>query len=644
MTLCFVLNVQGQRVHPFGQITLEEERLVQYAKDTTASAVVLYERGNNYFEVGTRSIRLIKEYHVKIKILKKQGFKEAEITIPFYRSKDASERIEKLKAVTHNGSVQSGVPQDQIFTSTVGTNYSLSRFAFPNVKIGSILEYSYTISSPYFYNFNGWSFQSHLPKLYSEFNAKIPGNYQYNRSLSGYLKLDIDDATLAKDCFYVQGYGTADCEVLKYAMKDVPAFKEAEDFMLAKENYISRIDFELSKWFRLDGTTKTYTKTWEYVDAEFRKDQDIGRQLTKKNFFEKSVPSSLLTEGDALTKAKNIYDFIKNHYTWNGNYGIYRDTNVKEAFAKKSGSIGEINISLINLLNAADIPTNLMVLSTRDNGLPKKSHPVMSDFNYIIAKTTIDGQEYLLDATDKLLPFGMLPYKCLNYYGRVMDFKKESYWQTISAETKNKKVVRAMVSFNPEEEKLEGLFDVIHMGYDAVMKKRELANNSEDAYIEKVEKSATGEFYITSYELLEKRTNERNVAERFKFEIEGGTEDVIYFDPFLLKFFSKNPFVLEERNYPIDFGFLRNYEYIINITIPEGYSVSQIPEKQAIALPDGKGALKFNCGLKGNTISIFFSLALKEPYYVPGYYDPLKELFNTATNIQTKSLVVLKKE
>ncbi|MCF6184500.1 MAG: UbiD family decarboxylase [Bacteroidales bacterium] len=74
---------------------------------------------------------------------------------------------------------------------------------------------------------------------------------------------------------------------MKYAIKDIPAFKEETDFMLSSNNYISRLDFELSQYNRFDGTTDKYTKSWEDVDREFRGDKNVGRQLTKKGFFEK---------------------------------------------------------------------------------------------------------------------------------------------------------------------------------------------------------------------------------------------------------------------------------------------------------------------------------------------------------------------
>tara|TARA_R110000868_G_scaffold87807_2_gene245199 strand:- start:5290 stop:7257 length:1968 start_codon:yes stop_codon:yes gene_type:complete len=638
--------INAQENDSFGILTLEEQHFTTYEKDTTANAIVLYEKGDNYFDVINNKIQIVKKYHVKIKILNDRGFDEGNIAIPFYHSENASERIEDIKGITHNGSVKTRLLKSQIYSTDVYERVTEKRFAFPNIKIGSILEYSYTLITPYIYNFKGWDFQSNIPKLYSEFNAKIPGNYQYNRSLIGDLKLDINEADIKKECFKIPGYSKdADCEILKYAMKNIPAFKEEEDYMLAASNYISRIDFELSIHYALNGTIDKYTKSWKDVDKEFKTDRDIGRQLTKIDFFEKNVPEKLLTEGDELERAKNIYAFIQNHYTWNEKYGIYRDIRVKEAFADKRGSVGEINISLINLLNAAGIKTNLMLLSTRNNGLPKKTHPVISDFNYLVAKLEIEGKTYLLDASDKFNPFGMLPFKCLNYYGRVMDFKNDSYWYDITIDEKSRQYIKTQISFDLNTNTAIGVFDEINSGYNAIHKKRILSQQTEEEYLDSYENSSLGNFNVVSYKYNEEESNTKKTSERFNYEIENIiNNDIVFLNPFFIRFFSKNPFSLEERNYPIDFGYKRNYTYLATIIIPEGYEVQELPENKMVALEKDEIALRFTCATAKDQITLSFNLSLKDSHYLPDYYLALKELFRHVINIQDNAIIVLKKK
>ena len=589
---------------------------------------------------------MIKEYHAKIKILDEKGFDQSTITIPLYKNESLQEKMQGLRAVNHIGNIQYNVLPSEVFTKDVSEYKMEKSFTFPKLQKGCILEYSYTIISPFVYKFTGWDFQSDIPKIKSEFHAKIPGNYVYNRALVGPLELNTNDAQIQKNCFYIDGYQKgADCEVLHYAMNDIPAFKAEKEFMLSEKNYISRLDFELSEYHGLDGTKDNYTKNWNDVDQDFRSDKDVGRQLTKKGFFEKNVPDNLLTEGDPLTRAMNIYEFVKNHFSWTGAYGIYGKARIKEAFEKRKGSVGEINMSLINLLNVAGIKTNLMLLSTRSEGLPKKSHPVMSDFNYSIAKTEVDGKEYLLDATDKHMPFGMLPFRALNHYGRVMDFNNESYWHQIKPQKNNRYQVRANIRFNIDTGKAEGVLDIISMGYTALSAQKDFEQFSPQDYRDRMENKIGGEYQIVGHELLKESGDDKKVSERYSFEIENAVHgDMLYYNPFILRFFDKNPFELENRTYPIDFGYQRQFKYQLTLEIPQGYAVHEIPKNQAVQLGNQLVELKFKI-LKGNgQIGILFDLNLNKSFFEANAYEDLRNVFKHVTDIQKNTLVVLKKE
>ncbi|MEM9144242.1 MAG: DUF3857 domain-containing protein, partial [Bacteroidota bacterium] len=167
LSLFSVLVCIGQRKVPFGEILLKERQLTQYKKDTTAHAVVLYERGDNYFKIIDRNIRLVKEYHVKIKILDREGFDEGTVEIPWYHNNSLAEKITQLKAVTHNGTQQYNVLPSEIFDKDVSERWTVKSFTFPKMEVGSILEYAYTLVTPFHFNFNGWDFQTSIPKVHS---------------------------------------------------------------------------------------------------------------------------------------------------------------------------------------------------------------------------------------------------------------------------------------------------------------------------------------------------------------------------------------------------------------------------------------------------------------------------------------------
>mgnify|MGYP006865017152 CR=1 FL=1 len=99
----------------FGELTAFESEFKTYQKDTTAHAVYLYEKGENYFEVRRNYVWLITEYHAKIKVLDKEGFSEAEISIPYYHSGRKTEKVNDIQAITHTDGVRYNIMEDNVY-------------------------------------------------------------------------------------------------------------------------------------------------------------------------------------------------------------------------------------------------------------------------------------------------------------------------------------------------------------------------------------------------------------------------------------------------------------------------------------------------------------------------------------------------
>ena len=115
-------------------------------------------------------------------------------------------------------------------------------------------------------------------------------------------------------------------------------------------------------------------------------------------------------------------------------------------------------------------------------------------------------------------------------------------------------------------------------------------------------------------------------------------------NPFVIKFFEKNPFVSTERNYPIDFGHPAKYQYILNMKMPEGYKLKSLPEGKNFTLPNNGGLLKLSAiNNEIGALNLFFTFELNSAHYSNDYYLGIKQLFSEAVNSQNQSLIVLEK-
>ncbi|WGF91269.1 DUF3857 domain-containing protein [Aequorivita marisscotiae] len=649
LIICFTLhftigNAQiTQSPHIFGEPMASEYAMTSYPLDPEANGVVLYERGNYTVDAADGYIRLFKEVHRKIKVFNAKNFEHSTIEIPYYRENNVRENVKDIKAITHNGKAKVYVSENAIFNTDETDHWSLKKFTFPNVQDGSILEYSYRIETPYFHNLGGWSFMNELPTVYSEFHTEIPGNYTYNRTMYGNRKLDVNHAEIKKNCFLLQGFKVpGDCESATYVMKAVPAFKE-EKYMLSGDNYRASIKFELRNAVHVDESKANYSKTWDDVDRTFKYDKNLGRQLKYASYFEEQLPAAIKNMQDDLERAKAVYYFIQKSMAWNNERRILSDIRVKDAFEKKSGNSSEINLSLVNALDAVGLKPKIMLLATRDKAQPTKQYPVLTDFNYAVVYLTINKEKYLLDATDKHAPFGVLPLRLLNIEGRVFDFKNDSFWEPIAPFEKNMHYVNMQLTANDNGE-FSGKATEVSTGYIALSKRSDNNNWAKDEVIKR-KQSKNEALDITNLKNENETDLDQPYKESYDLSIyEQPVGDKLFVYPFLFQtYFTENPFTKETRAYPIDFGFPVINNYLISIDVADQYKITKTPENKILKLPNNDGEFSVVYDVSGNKVNIRLSVKLNTTAYSTEAYPALRQFFDNLVKIQNEEPIELQK-
>ncbi|WP_207534241.1 DUF3857 domain-containing protein [Desertivirga arenae] len=644
---CF--HLKAQEDFQFGKPTSTEFELKKYGQDTSANAVVLREFGTAY--ISSSNSNLIFNYHVRLKIFNSKAFDKGQIAVMIRnQGGDAFETMRDIKGVTfypdENGLMrQSDLDPKQIFKQTKATKFSDQvKFALPNIRPGSIIEYSYQIESPFIHNFRTWEFQEDIPKIYSEFSPRIPGNYNYNVSLRGPFKLSKNKGEVEKECYSPGGGFKVDCSKMIYAMENIPAFKE-EAYMTAASNFKAAMYYELSDYTDFHGVKTNYTKEWKDIDHELKTHEWFGLQLKKKDFFKDRLPATTLTASDPLEKAKGIYHFMQTWFRWNGIRGKYTDEGLKKAFEGHAGNVGDINLSLVAAMNSAGLDAEAVMLSTRDNGLINNLFPVVSDFDYVVCKVNIGDTYYLLDATDQLLPFGLLPLRCINDRGRVMSLNKASYWIDLKASQKQSKTVSLKLDIN-ENGKAAGTFSVYSAGYEAYDKRRMIKKyNSIDDYVENLDESLQ-KIKILKHDIQNLDTVDQSLSEKYEIEIDIAdkvSKDRLILNPYFLERLSENPLKLEERNYPIDLGAASETRIIVEINYPANFEITNKPSNIGLALPNSGGKFISNTAVEANTLTFMNHKLLTKAIYSPEEYPYLKELYNKIIQSQQVDLIFKKK-
>lgn len=642
--LSFYININSQENYNSEsyRVTIGDIESKTFSKDSTANALVIYEKAKSYVDKSDFDLRT-EEKH-KIKILKREGFEHATVEIHLYSNGSRVEKVEKILATTYtiiDGEViKTKLDEENIFTEKYDENHTLVKFTLPNVKVGSVISYSYTIISPFMMKYHGWDFQGSIPKLYSEYRPSIPGNWEYNIKLVGGQKLAINESEVEKNCLIASNGASSHCFNARYVMKDIPAFIE-EDYMTSKSNYLIKIEYDLKTFRRFDGTLDHITKTWKTVDKELKTHPKIGKQLNKSVDLEEFLSEDIINETDLLKKAQSIFKYVQNNYNWDEEYLIFSETSVKDLIKSKSGNVASINILLHNLLDKSGIEVNPVLVSTRGNGFPTKVFPVLYDFNYLIVQVTINDKKFMLDATDNFLNFGEIPFKCLNQYGRLIDFKNGSNWVDLKPYKPSNIFYQANLHFN-ENGDLIGDIKSKRTGYHAFYKKKSFYSNKNE-YLDKLENTFPY-IGISDFDVTSEGKNSEDFKEAYNVEYnfdEAGNN--IYLNPFLVKFFDENPFKLQERTYPIDFGYKDSYFYMFKFELNDNYKIIEMPQPKNVMLPNGSGQILFNATQIGNTVNVSLKIAFKKSIYNAEYYTYLKEFMNEVVNIQNNTIILVQK-
>lgn len=649
------LGVSGQG-HSFGygEIAVRDLNMTVYAKDSSASAVVLREFGEAYLDGQVyEADKIIFEYHALIKVLTTEGLDEADFIIPLTEYNGKEETLKSVSATSYNlidnKIVATHLEQRNIFTEKVENNrLVLKKFAVPNVKVGSIIEVQYLLESPWVFNFRTWMFQRNIPKVRSEFWATYPANYEYNITLRGYHNLDVNESNILRLCVGTLSGLTAspgaDCLQRKFAMNDVPGFRD-EEHMTARSNFISAIYFELAVYKGFDGTTKRFAREWKDVDLELRRDEDFGGQIRKARAIVKEDVDRITTGiTDPLLKAKKIFGYMQSSLTWNRRYG-YHAPGVKKAYEDKKGNVGDINLLLLAALQYAGLNAEPVLLSTRAHGLPAKVYPVLTTFDYVLVVVEINNQNYFLDATEPYFVFGMLPERCINGQGRVMP-SKDSYWIDLNPTHKDRQTF--MLNLKLEKDgTIAGSIQNNYSGYAGMhMRRKILSHVTRDDYVNEVKQEIGDDAEIEKYEVKGLDNPDAALIEIFNVRIrlfEDLNQLPLLLNPFFVGKIESNPFKAKERLYPVDFGAPLEETVVLTLEYPEHLKISELPAPVAIALPGGGGRYLQEMKNQGNKLTMSSVLTIAKTVYTSEEYHFLKELYSRLIAVQNTDIVFEKK-
>ena len=659
--MLFIFSKTTAQEFKLGKVSVAELEQKIHPKDSSAAAAILYKKGTSTIEYNQNDgFILVTEVATRIKIYKKEGYNWANQSVIYYVGNNESrEKVDFSDVCTFNlvnGKVEkTKLKSDGIFNEELNKYRSRKKITMPNIKEGSVLEYSYTVRTPNIGMMREWAFQTSIPVNYSEYTTYTPEYYVFNVRQKGYIFPKVTSEKRSKTIAFTNkqrsgggwsasqtNYSTNNVDYLEtrttYVAQDLPAMKE-ETYVNNIDNYTSSIEQELSMVKYPNSPAKTFSTNWNSVAKTIYEYDDFGSELNKTGYFEDDLKALLSGVTAPEKKILIILNHVKSNVKWNKIYGYNCDKGVRNAYQEKSGNIAEINLMLTAMLRYAGLTANPVLVSTRSNGIAL--FPNRTAYNYVIAAVETEKGNILLDASDKLSVPNVLPLRTLNWYGRLI--RKDGSSEQINLMPKKASNDIVFMNYSIDSEgKVTGQTKRQCTGHNALLTREKIFGTKEDEYLEKLE-NQNNKIEISDYSKTNEKDILKPIIETYSFtgnnlcDVVGGK---IYVNPMLFFTNRKNPFNQETREYPVDFGFPFADKYSITIKIPDGFTVETLPAPAIISMEDDLGSFKFNIAVNENTLQMIISHQINSAIVSTQQYQMLKDYYKAMIAKESEKIVL----
>ncbi|HLN55729.1 MAG TPA: transglutaminase domain-containing protein [Bacteroidales bacterium] len=636
----FPQNTFSQFKLEFGNISTDDLGNKIYKPDPGADAVILSDIGVatlNYR--GGFFVRL--ERDVRIRIINSNGFDYADVEVPF----SSDDNLIAYKASSFNlrngERIETPIPKKNFIREESSKYRKFLKFNFPDVHEGTVLEYSYILEmkNESVGSLVPWQFQRSIPVISTALTVTYPDFFIYKTNISG--SASLVQVLTSTENFSFAGE-SAKARKFTYYAQNLPAFSE-EPYMKNIRDNQTMLTFELASVNFPGSSQEEITPTYETLTDKLLTRADFGYAINKAATLKKTALGITSGMKDDLSRVKAIHEYISQKILWDGSEDYTSSLLLRTVFNKEKGNSADINMILIAMLRSINIKADPVILSTRSNGSINQLSAMIRQFNYLVARVSVNGEYYMVDATDPLRPFDMLPFECLNGPGRLINKYEAGF-----VDLKNSEEMSRSLSLNlrlSENGQVTGDLKKRNKGYRALEIRKLVKIEGEEGYGD-LFKMLYSDAEIIDLRLLNLGLRDSDLVETSTIRIEDGLSvagERMLLNPYFCFAHSNNPFSSPDRKYPVDFGCPVKDAFTVTLQIPPSYEVAEMPDNVRFTLGKGDAEYVFDCELKDDKMIVKSSLKVSRTSFNPSEYASLREFYAKMLQSQTRLAVLRKK-
>ncbi|MEL7145286.1 MAG: hypothetical protein AAFO69_02880, partial [Bacteroidota bacterium] len=179
-------------------------------------------------------------------------------------------------------------------------------------------------------------------------------------------------------------------------------------------------------------------------------------------------------------------------------------------------------------------------------------------------------------------------------------------------------------------------------GYVDVRRRIKLQSDGQEGFAQSIDEqmeewSIDSMYFENAENVYASLTTTSNIT-----NIDNEDSDIIYLNPIINGTFERNPFQSDRRVMPVDFPYGFSNKYVLEIELPEGYSVDELPKPAVFQLPGKAAQFQFSVTHLNNKISVINNLKINKLFYSVEEYDGLKKFFELMISKQEEQIVIKK--
>ncbi len=600
--------------------------MTSFDQDPEADAVVLFDVDDRIIDTNGRYFHLFRHRHTRIKILTEAGKDRANYEIS-YLDEDNIDNFQAHTILPNGKKIK--VDKKQIKEEKF-EGWRQKVFAFPGVEVGAVIEIKYVHISPYLRESYPWYFQSQDYTVLSQLSLVMEPGFNFSAFFSNTIGVEPITEDIRRP-----GKRHAQTKTI-WRMRDLPAIRE-EPYMSAIEDYLAVMHFQLV----------SYKNNYQLVEYIGKWDDLVKKQLERYNDYLKSSDAvskkaSELTAGIESERKKwvALYEFVRDEIESTDKGTIWVEKKPEKVLEEGSGTGAEKNMLLVNMLQSAGFQATPVLISTRSNGRVIEKHPRLSQFNYVLAHIKKGRRSYFMDSFYGHYPFDILPVSRLSGSGLVIA-KGPSEFVTIKAPKRLNKDHCTTTATIDSEGTLHAETNLRFEGYRNIYKRNDLDSDGAEKLVKDILSKRYDNAEVDSFEIQTADRPDLPLKIRVKYTVAEFAQvngDMMYLTSPALNIRDSNPFTSKSRHFPVEFQISGANTDIVDIEIPEGMKIAELPKTFNNQQPGIRFSSKWS--QTDNKIKISREYVRQQSTFPRSKYKQLRQFFDTVVRADQGQIVL----